>query len=513
MLAASVLWLAFAPTPAAAHADLLDSDPAEGAILATSPATISLRFNEDISALTSTLDLQGPSTQTKADVSASGPTFTITPRTALTTGTWALLWQIESADGHPISGVVRFSVGSVSDSPQVALPSDGLVQDRTLELFSWLSVSVALAGLLARRRGVQVLAASSACVFAGLRLLEFFERSGLTSFALGEFRAASAVLLAGAVLCCPPQRWLLPAALGLYATQGLFSGHHHLDPLAPLLVLLHPIHLAAAALWLAALLALLIGPNAIMDVRRISTYATFAVSALFPAALILTATMLLPLDGWGRWEWTITAKFLLAAGALSFGWWNHARLRALASAPDASALVAGLERALPAIRRRTLFEVLALVLVATVTASIATVTPYSLRTDTGPSDSSTAAPDPAAPTAASLELRFDDGSTGRLEVSPLQAGSRSNAMLFVYAADGTKLTPESASWELSNESAQLAGLNGSFEPMGDHLHGFVEFPVPGVYQFTVYVSVDTFTAITALVPVEVSSQPDQEDQP
>lgn len=496
LLVALSAWFTFAPSPAAAHADLLYSNPAEGSVLDSSPSVITLNFNEQVSALTSDLELRGPSAPVHAAVSADGSVLTIEPRTSLGAGTWSLLWQVESADGHPISGVLRFSVIAESAAPQVVLPSDGVLQDRILELFSWVSVSASLAGLLIRRRSLQMSAAAAVVVFSGLRVVEFLDRSGWTAISLGEFRSTVFVLISGVVLFSPPRAAQLPAALVLYAAQGLFSGHHRLDPLAPVLLALHPVHLAAAALWLSSLLALLLGPNSASDLRRVSVHATASVAALFPAALVLAAAMLVPVHGWGRWEWTITLKAALATVALLFGWMNHVRLRATARSRPAS-----LTEELPVIRRRAALEVLALLLAAAATASIATATPSSLAAPTA----APAADMTPSPSSVVLNLVFDDGSAGRLELESPRVGSRSSAMLYMYDSAGTKLSPVSASWELSNGTARVGGLSGSFVPMGDHLHCFLEFPVDGEYQLAVSVFVDAFASITALTSVQVGS--------
>lgn len=114
------------PQAALAHAQLLSASPAAGAVLQDAPERIDLTFNENL------LDLDDGTRVLVVDADgvdhASGPATvdgaTVTaPVGDLPDGHHQVRWRIISADGHPLSGVVPFTVGDVpadAPSPQVA---------------------------------------------------------------------------------------------------------------------------------------------------------------------------------------------------------------------------------------------------------------------------------------------------------------------------------------------------------------------------------------------------------
>ena len=123
-----VLLTSLAPaTSVWAHASLVGSDPPDGTILADSPATLKLIFNEPVSPLV--VRLIGPAGEAVTPaVRAENSTLTITPP-PLRTGSHVLSWRVISADGHPVGGAVLFSIGAPTDSPAVgALDTDPAVK-------------------------------------------------------------------------------------------------------------------------------------------------------------------------------------------------------------------------------------------------------------------------------------------------------------------------------------------------------------------------------------------------
>jgi methionine-rich copper-binding protein CopC len=104
--------LALAAFPALAHSELRGSDPAEGARLAVPPAWLELRFNEPVQVTSVTLR-DGAGRRVRVALPAD-----TTPRAvhrltapALADGAWRLEWRAISADGHPVRGTVRFTIG------------------------------------------------------------------------------------------------------------------------------------------------------------------------------------------------------------------------------------------------------------------------------------------------------------------------------------------------------------------------------------------------------------------
>lgn len=102
---------------ASAHAQLLDTDPAEGAVLDEAPAHATLRFNEAVQLLPTSIELFSASGSPIAlTARVSGTDVFITMPTELTDGRYALSYRVVSADGHPVSGAVSFSIGD-ADGP------------------------------------------------------------------------------------------------------------------------------------------------------------------------------------------------------------------------------------------------------------------------------------------------------------------------------------------------------------------------------------------------------------
>lgn len=475
------------PATASAHAKLVSSDPAPGATLDASPAAITIVFNEPVRPLRTAFDLRSANSTVVAVAAVKGSTLTLTPATPLAEGSWVLLWEVESVDGHPVADVLRFSVGTASATPPPTPSRESVWQDRALEGTAWFAAAFALAALLVAdvRRARRVAALLSFCV--ALRMLDVLDRSGSAAFALGEFRSSAVLLLAAGVPWLPRRFFALQPALfvGFFAAQGWFSGHHRVFAPVWLMLLAHPLHLAAALLWAAALLALWSRPQDAPLLRRASRLATFAVVALLPSVAVLTFTMLAPAPSWGRWEWTVVVKASLTGFALLLGGWNHLVLR---RNKDVSA------SQVRRVRLRVVAELLLLLFVAVASASIASATPIARP------EGEVAAP---APASLELELMFDDATRGRLVFDALTPGERVSAMLYLADSSGVKLFPVSASWELSSSSLALAGLAGEFMPMGDHLHGFLTIPSAGAYDVKVEAMLDEFLSVAAVASFTV----------
>jgi len=121
-LVASSAWLP-AP-PAAAHASLVSSDPAEASLVETLPSRAVLSFNsriEEVHELTVTGPdgdvVNGEATLAEAEVRQnlwSGPD-----------GDYVMAYDVVAADGHEISGEVRFEVGPISSPASADGGSDG----------------------------------------------------------------------------------------------------------------------------------------------------------------------------------------------------------------------------------------------------------------------------------------------------------------------------------------------------------------------------------------------------
>ena len=100
---------------AQAHAEFRGSVPGQDSLLDELPAEISLKFSEQVGVLTMTWRL--PDGKEVAAVGEAGATtLTVQPPPDAGRGTYVLQWRVASADGHPVTGALVFSVGEVTGS-------------------------------------------------------------------------------------------------------------------------------------------------------------------------------------------------------------------------------------------------------------------------------------------------------------------------------------------------------------------------------------------------------------
>jgi len=112
--------------PAAAHDSLVGSDPASGAVLESAPEQLVLEFSGalmtlgDSSTLVVVADAEGRDWVDSAPV-VEGSRVTVPLADGMPGGAYEASWQVVSEDGHPISGVVPFTVDAPaepSEEPQ-----------------------------------------------------------------------------------------------------------------------------------------------------------------------------------------------------------------------------------------------------------------------------------------------------------------------------------------------------------------------------------------------------------
>ncbi|MFM9587831.1 copper resistance CopC/CopD family protein [Streptomyces scabiei] len=125
---ALILFLLAGAGSASAHAALKGSDPADGSVLDVAPKDITLRFTESVSLLQDSIRVVDPENRA-VDTGKPGraggrsDTASVTLPTGLDDGTYTIAWRVVSADSHPISGALLFSVGEPSATTAV-LPAD-----------------------------------------------------------------------------------------------------------------------------------------------------------------------------------------------------------------------------------------------------------------------------------------------------------------------------------------------------------------------------------------------------
>ncbi|MGY1711726.1 FixH family protein [Geodermatophilus sp. SYSU D00758] len=289
--------------PAAAHAELVATDPGEGARLEAAPEHVTLTFTEGVglgAGYARVLDSSGDRVDT-GTATVEGDTVVIPLRSDLGDGGYLVTYRVVSADSHPVSGAWSFAVGDGELVPADAAAAGGgtdPVVAVALPVTRWLGFAglalglgipvLLLAGWPAGWASprLRALATAGLAGTAGAALLTLLLQgpyaagSGPASAldpallgatlgsATGIALAARAVLALALLLAlrpawgagAPPARPRVVAAGGLAGALVLATAAvgHPVAGVWPLLaVAAAAVHVAAMAVWLGGLVALL----------------------------------------------------------------------------------------------------------------------------------------------------------------------------------------------------------------------------------------------------------------
>lgn len=358
---------------ALAHAALIGSEPADGAVLADAPSRIVLTFNEPVSPLVLRLvDDSGAAATLDFDIRDTA--IVIDRPGRIERGTHALSWRVISADGHPVGGTVLFSVGAPSAG---AAPGAREVVDWPLRIAIWtcrvaiyLGFFIGIGGLFfssvvardnAPTRGLQramiglgLVAMPLSVGFQGLDALDLPISSLATPLvwqtAMGTSWGATAAIgvaalaaaLWGNELRGRPQGVLALAAflgLGLALTASGHAGSARPQLVTRPAVL---VHVLAAAFWIGALIPLAVQlrrKEATAALHRFSIVIPFAVLPLVAAGVALAVVQVrepaaLPSTAYGR---VLLVKLALVSVLLLLAAFNRWRLTGRVSAGDVDA--------------------------------------------------------------------------------------------------------------------------------------------------------------------------------
>jgi copper transport protein len=332
------------PSAAWAHANLVRTQPADGAVLARAPAAVRVVFDDVVHT--------GPGIEAVRNGGGSvlagrahveGGRTLVVPVRAARDGAYSVRWSIVSDDGHLESGVLAFAVGRGQPAPTATLSARGgnrVVDDapgRWLFLAGVLgAVGIALLALVARVEDDTVpLVLSTAAVLAALGAAEGVHRVGTgtragTAFGAGFVAAVVVATLASAALL--DRRVLRPAlvlALGLAAVPPV-AGHALDQGLDRVNLAADILHVAGAAAWAGALLGLLV-VRAVPQ-RRAIGLAVAGVLVLAATGVVRASFELLRVSQ--LWDTSYGRALLVKTGLLLFalaaGWLLRARVRARA---------------------------------------------------------------------------------------------------------------------------------------------------------------------------------------
>ncbi|HEX6360672.1 copper resistance CopC/CopD family protein [Actinophytocola sp.] len=138
-------------TEAWAHAELIESTPANGTHLDTAPEEVVLRFTESVNPVRDGFSLLDGNGDTIAKPSASGvpgdgTRVSMPLPDSLGDGVYVVNWRVVSADSHPIHGAFVFSVGDARAAP-LADAGAQTGSDGPVEVAFWLFRLLSFASL------------------------------------------------------------------------------------------------------------------------------------------------------------------------------------------------------------------------------------------------------------------------------------------------------------------------------------------------------------------------------
>lgn len=126
----AILMFAWVPN-AQAHDQLIGSNPEQGENLAEAPEVMQLTYSAIILEMgyaVQIIDAQG--IEYGAELALDGPDVNITLTDPLPQDEWfEIRWRVVSSDGHPISGIINFSVGDVGEQPEFPAEAVGAAGD------------------------------------------------------------------------------------------------------------------------------------------------------------------------------------------------------------------------------------------------------------------------------------------------------------------------------------------------------------------------------------------------
>lgn len=388
LLLLAVVWalLLGSASNAAAHATLIRTDPAHGAVLETAPERITFGFNESVLGVPTGIKVfDATGEEVASSASVRGSELFVDLDEEVGEGTLVVVWRLVSEDGHPIGGSLSFSVGAPSDVVDVPSADADAGTDAPFALgllrglgYVGLLVAAGVAAFTvlflprdggadrsrARLRPVARMAAGVAALGWGLAVpLVALYQLGVPAAAITEGSTWSALapaeyvvpaivvaglgLAAGALpASAAPGRTragLVLAGSVLAVTAPAFTGHTRAATPEALVIGVDVLHLAAGTLWLGGLVAigLVLGDLARGDSGAVvlGRFSTWAAGLL--AVLVVAGTFL----AWriaGSWDALLDSgygalllvKVLAALVAVAIAAWNRfALLPRLRTAP------------------------------------------------------------------------------------------------------------------------------------------------------------------------------------
>lgn len=544
-LIGGLLVLLGAPS-ASAHATLLSTTPADGAVLERAPAEVVLTFNEPVQLIDGSIRLfAGDGDPVVLDAHVSDARVVAPFPGETDEGRYALSYRVVSADGHPISGAISFTIGDVSAGAPVDVVDAQVspatqIAVRVLTVAQYLSLLV-FAGLnlfdravlgnrgAVDRRSARVLRWAGAGAAAASILLVPVLALNVTGDPLTAivrptvWRAgvlwqpvvAAAVTLVGvlaayALAIRSPRRGQVRALVLVPALAALGTpvlvGHTQLIGPRALMIASDLGHLLAGSFWAGGLLGLLLclaaarvvkgGDDGSPPVRaahvveRFSRLAVWTVVILAASGTVMAVRIVGSfgaLFGTG-YGWTLLAKLGVLLPVVAVAAYNRFRLLpAISADPTAHQQWRRLTGTLRA-------EAGLLVVVLIITGLLTNLSPAHESHDHAVEET---AAEPVAISAAAQGLAIE----GALE--PARVGD--NVIAFSLSYEDQPVAPEQVTIQVTLPEHDLGPfeISPELDPGTGEYTAPVRLPVAGEWQVEVVARVSTFAEPIITVPVTV----------
>ncbi len=479
---------AFAARPAAAHAVLLETTPADGAVLPRSPPEAVMRFDEPVRPIAvELLDSKARVVGRIAEGAPRAPDLELPLPAGLAEGTYVVTYRVVSLDSHPVGGSFVFSIGrpGASAAARAAASAAGgawpLVAaiDRLLlyvgligagggVLFHVLVArdlariergprlslrALALLGLAAALAGIGIEGAALAGAgLWGVLDARLWRLGESTSLGLSLTVAAGSLALLALAVETPGRLWLrllaLPAALAGLCSLALTGHALTAGPLwltGPALAS----HVLVAAFWLGALAPLWRALGRLAPAAALTLLGRFSAMAIPAVAVLVAAGSMLAILQLGRigalldtaYGLRLAAKLVCVVLLLLLAALNRYKLTPALARPGPTAgrglrLSIGLELAL------------GLAILAATSSLGEAVPPRALAAE--------ARLLAAAPARGFSLVTFTGDKGALIEVTPDKAG-RNAVSVHLFAADGAPL-------EAQEVTLAVAGASTAIEP-------------------------------------------------
>jgi copper transport protein len=360
----AVLFAILFASPAAAHAELLDTTPANGAQLKRSPTEVQMTFSESVNLIDGGIRLvdRAGATVPTPHPTVHGHTVILPMPADMPDGPYVVTWRVVSSDGHPVSGAFSFGVGTAATAVgSVSTVSSTVATDSTAP---WPVVIIRLTGYVAFAvfAGIAAFVLFCAPGVSKNSTLQLLARIGLIG---GTAAAAAAILVQGPYTAGSPisrllnarliqetlatpfgsamigrcalyagllvlvwrlpriltayARWLVPA--GVVGIALTIAGAGHGAASGPLDFGVDALHALTAGLWVGGLIALVVVGRAVQP-RALHKFSTLAMASVLTLITTGTLNALQHLNSIGQllltdYGLTLMLKLMLVAGTLA----------------------------------------------------------------------------------------------------------------------------------------------------------------------------------------------------